>query len=41
MLRENEFAMRAALRHWRELSGVAPVCATGPSTAKVGRYRAW
>ena len=41
MLRENELALMAALRHWRALSGIAPMCSSVPSTARVGRYRAW
>jgi hypothetical protein len=41
MLRENETALRAALRHWRELTGIAPVCPSTASTSRVGRYRAW
>ena len=41
MLRDHEAAMVVALPRWRALSGIAPMCSHVPSTARVGRHRAW
>lgn len=41
MLRSNEAELIAALRRWRVLSGIAPMCSSVPSTARVGTYRRW
>ena len=41
MLREVQAELLAALRRWRALSGIAPIATGLPSTARIGRYRAW
>lgn len=41
MLRENDAAVLVALTRWRELASIAPMVSGAPSTARVGRYRAW